>query len=173
MPAGAITPDAAKLLVTFMGFVAASVLPTATLMINSLSSNGRSVRLLLDLGSEMRRMLRALFVVLGLTGLSVLALVALAVPTPWRLPGLLDNWVVRSHIGQSLALASIFFTLDATRVIPRSFFRCLGLKLDIVVEEARQKTVDNAPKVGETSASFKTKPGFGTVRTLEEVRARS
>jgi hypothetical protein len=172
LPAGAITPDAAKLLVTFMGFVAASALPTATLMVNSLTANGRSVRLLLDLGSEMRRMLRALFGVLGLTGVSVLALVALTVPTPWQLPSFLGQWAIRSHIGQAVALASIFFTLDATRVIPRSFFRCLGFKLDIAVEEARQKTADNAPKPGEMSGSFKTKPGFGAVRSLDEVRSR-
>jgi hypothetical protein len=172
LPAGAITADAARMLITFLGLVAASILPAVTLMVNSIASGGRSVRAIELLGGEARRLIAALFIVLALTGAAVLALVALSTPTPWRLPSVLGVAEYRIRFGQGVALAVILVTLNRTRVVPSTIFRCLRLKTEMVVEEAKQRVEDHAPKPGEIAATFSNKPGFGAVRTLEEARGK-
>lgn len=115
-------------------------------------------------------MLRALFLVLGFTGLTVLALAALSTPMPWAIPGLLGDAELRNKIGQCAAFAIMFETLNRTRVIPRSFFRCLSLKSEIGIDGAQERTASNAPSPDDIAISFKSKPGFGAIRTLEEIR---
>jgi hypothetical protein len=171
LPAGAITPDAARTLVTFLGLVAASVLPTVTLLVNSVSGAGRSIKGVTKLRDETGETIKALFIVLGFTGLSVLALVALSTPTPWEMPPVLSP-DLRLRTGQAVALGLMLYTLDRTRVVPQGIYKCLAIKADIALDDAAQRTAENAPKPGEIAATFSNKPGFGAVRTLEEIRGK-
>jgi len=52
-PLGMLSGDAGRLLVTFLGLVSASILPTISLILGSMTASGRSVKAIDDLQSEL------------------------------------------------------------------------------------------------------------------------
>src|SRR3546814_12008526 len=61
-----------------LGLVAASILPTISLLVNSMTASGRSVKAVDELEHELQSAMDALFMLFGCVGIAVVALVSLA-----------------------------------------------------------------------------------------------
>jgi hypothetical protein len=159
---GAISADAGALLVTFLGLVAASILPTITLLINSLTPNGRSVLNINRLEAELRSAMDALFLLFGGVGIAVMALVSLAIPSPLFLvevPYLTSEILPRC--GQAVVLGSTALILCRVGQIPAILRRTLSVRHSGALEEAKLKLASNAPDPGAIRKAFATHPDFG------------
>src|SRR3546814_14248687 len=75
---GTLSVESVRLLVTFLGLVAASILPTISLLVNSMTASGRSVKAVDELEHELQSAMDALFMLFGCVGIAVVALVSLA-----------------------------------------------------------------------------------------------
>lgn len=169
MPPQTLNEEAAQLLSVVLGLIAAGILPAATLLVNTVSAEGRSVKALSSLGEETRGLVRNLFMLLAWVALAVCALLILFIPPPWEAWGSFVGDDVSRQLGQAMALGLLGGVLDRTRTIPSAVFRCLDLRLGIAVDEARQKLRESAPAPGEAAVHFQTKPGFGAMRPVEKV----
>lgn len=175
MPVGVISQASTQLIVTFFGLVAASILPTVTLLLNSMTANGRSVKHLNDLRDELQSGVNALFTIFLFVCAAVIALAFYSAPLPkWPipLPGELPDISlaeVAKRVAQGLVAVFAIMTIVGARKIPQTVQRALELRAEIAVLEAQRATRENAPKKGETAEGFKTKPGFGTTHNLPEI----
>ena len=164
---GALTPsaisgDAGRVLITFLGIVAASVLPTVTLLVNSLTANGRSVHSINKLEAELQRAMDALFVLFGAVGVAVLAQVALSIPAPAVLQGVpYLTTEILPRGGQALVLGATAMILSRIGQIPGILRRTLSIRHEGALEEARLKLAANAPEAGSMRKAFATHPDFG------------
>lgn len=168
---GILTEDTRSLLVTFNGLVAASILPTISLLINTMAPDGRSVHAINNLERELRAAMDALFLLLGSTMMVVGALAALATPAPAifdHVPYLASEILPRG--GQSLAIAFSVLILVRAGQIPGILRRTLSYRHEIAVDKARRATLENAPTPAGTRESFKTHPDFGKKVTLEDLQ---
>src|SRR3546814_19420865 len=78
---GTLSGESVRLLVTFLGLVAASILPTISLLVNSMTASGRSVKAVDELEHELQSAMDALFMLFGCVGIAVVALVSIATQT--------------------------------------------------------------------------------------------
>lgn len=168
-----ITGDAGRMLVTFLGLVSASILPTISLLVNSMTSSGRSVLVLDELESELQSAMDALFLLFGCVAVVVGALVALTIPPPsllTKIPYLTSEILPR--MGQMIVVAFSAITLLRIGQIPAILRRSLSIRHKIAVDEARRKTLEKAPTSAATKASFANHPDFGKTVNLEDIAGR-
>ena len=166
---GAISADVGRVLVTFLGLVAASILPTITLLINSMTLSARSVYSIDRLDEELRAAMDALFLLFGAICLTVIALVALAIPSPAvfdYIPYLSSQILPRG--GQAIVGGTTALVFWRVGQIPGILRRTLKVRHQAAVEEARLKLSGNAPEAGAMRKAFATHPDFGkSVRKKE------
>lgn len=161
------------MLVTFLGLVAASILPTVSLVIGSLSSTGRSVQKIDELFHELSRAVRMLFSILGCIAMAVmlLAMIAILPDIPWTIPwGAITVPDAARRGLQALALLCAAAAAVEAVIIPRILMRILAIKRDIAVYEARKALTDAAPREADIRQIFTTKDGFGSSVPVERVR---
>jgi hypothetical protein len=166
---GTITGDSGRMLVIFLGLVSASVLPTISLLVGSMSAAGRSVLAINELDAEIQSAMNALFFLFACVAIVVGALVALASPPPQllsRIPLVTSELLPRS--GQAIVI--VFSALILTRLgqIPAILRRTLAVRHQIALDEARRKTMENAPVPGSSQATFTPHPDFGKSVAIEE-----
>lgn len=168
---GAITSDAGRMLVIFLGLVSASILPTISLLIGSMSAAGRSVLAINDLDTEIRSAMDALLLLFACVGIAVAALVALAIPPPTFLR---PHWLTAEllpRLGQGAVVLFSAIILLRVGQLPAVLRRTLAVRHQIALDEARRKTLENAPAAGATQTSFAAHPEFGKSVKLEEASA--
>ena len=169
----AISSDAGKMLVTFLGLVSASVLPTISLLVNSMTSNSRSVHAINRLEAELQAAMDALFLLFGCVAVAVGALVALATPPPpflTRLPYVTTE--VLPRLGQMFVVVPVVMIMLRAGQIPGILRRTLKVRHEIAIEEARKKLGDKAPAAEKVREAFANHPDFGKSVTLEEISKR-
>lgn len=177
--AGAVLPpallmgDPSRMLVTFLGLVSASILPTVSLVIGSLSSSGRSVMKIDELAQELTQAMRSLFSILGLVGIVVVLLMMIAfVPDiGWRLP--FSSVEVPDAARRGLQSLAVLFTVAATieaTTIPQILARVLRIKRDIAILEARKALAETSPSDADIRQMFAKKDGFGKTIPLDGIR---
>lgn len=170
---GTITGDAGRMLVTFLGLVSASILPTISLLVSSMTASGRSVMALDELEAELQNAIDALFLLFGCVAVVVGALVALTIPSPpllARIPYVTTEILPRT--GQMIVIGFSWLTLLRVGQIPAILRRSLSIRHGIAVDEARRKTLEKAPTSAATKASFTNHPDFGKSVNLEDVAGR-
>lgn len=172
----ALTPavlngDPARLLTTFLGLVSASILPTISLILGSMTTGGRSVAAINSLERELRLAMDTLFLLLGSVGMIFAAIFLLGLPPPHRLERLpYLTTEVLPRFGQSIVAGGTALILMRAGQIPAILRRSLSIRHEIAVDEAKKKTLENASRVPETKALFGHDPNFGKKVSLEEVR---
>ena len=172
MPIGVFAGDAGRLLVTFVGLIAASILPSITLLINSMTASVGSVKAINELNAELDSSIDALLLMFGLAGLVTLVLVALSIPTP-RIVGAYPI-ILEALPRAGQFLIGFFAGLAIVRLgqIPGILRRALAVRHRIASEEARRATLEKAPGPLEVKSAFPTTPGFGKTVQLAELTAR-
>lgn len=161
------------MLVTFLGLVSASILPTVSLVIGSLSSSGRSVMKIDDLAQELGRAVRTLFSILGLVAAVVMLLMlgAIMPQVGWHPP--LVPLAVPDAARRSVQSLAILLTVAAAieaLAIPRILNRVLAIKRDIAIHEARKALTEHSPSEAEIRQMFATREGFGKAVLLDKLR---
>lgn len=170
---GTVTGDTGRMMVTFLGLVSASILPTISLLVGSMTASGRSVLALDELNAELHAAMDALFLMFGSVAVVVGALVALSTPPPVAITGLpyLTSEVL-PRVGQAVVV--IFSALILLRVgqIPAILRRSLAIRHKIATDEARRKILERAPAPDASRAAFPTHPDFGKSVKIEDVAGR-
>ncbi|MCV2449513.1 hypothetical protein [Paracoccus sp. DMF] len=162
------------MLVTFMGLVSASVLPTVSLAIGSMSGTGRSVQKIEELYRDLRESSAALFRTLICVGLVFAALVAFAMTPIWNVEFVLRERTfhvpdaARRLVQVLIFGGSVLAVWQAYR-IPKTFLKVLTIKRDIATYEARKEIRANAPGEAEIKQLFPKKEGFGKTVNLEQL----
>ena len=157
------------MLVTFLGLVSASVLPTISLLVNSMTASGRSVKGLEDLQRELDAAMDALFLLFGSVGIVVIGLIALAIEPAailTRVPYLTTEILPR--LGQSVVVGGSAFIVLRIGLIPGILRRSLAARYRIAIDEAKRKTIENVPDGPTTRAMFITHPDFGKSVKFED-----
>lgn len=166
---GTITGDAGRVLVTFLGLVSASILPTVTLLVNSMSSSGRSVQSIERLDEELGAAIDALFLLFGCVAIAIGALVSLSIaPADFlkRVPHLTTDILPRA--GQAFLVGSCGLIVWRMGQIPAILRRALTIRKEIAVDEAKRKVTERAPNAEALKDAFATHPDFGKVVTLPD-----
>lgn len=167
---GAITSDAGRMLVIFLGLVSASILPTISLLINNMTASGRSVLSLNKLQGELQAAMDSLFLLFGCTGVAVWALMSLAIVPPVlleRVPYLVTDILPR--LGQMFIVGPVALVLLRAGQIPAILRRSLSVRHEIAVEEAKRKLAEKAPGAESVRQSFASHPDFGKTVKLEDL----
>ena len=170
---GTITGESGRMLVTFLGLVSASILPTISLLINSMSASGRSVKAVNELESELQNAMDALFLLFGCVALVVGALVALITPAPIflnKVPYLTAEILPR--LGQAIVFLATTMILLRIGHIPGILRRALSIRHKIALDEARRSTIENAPTSSTSRAAFPTHPEFGKSVNMYDLPGR-
>jgi hypothetical protein len=161
------------MLVTFLGLVSASILPTISLLVNSMTANGRSVLAINRLQAELQAAMDALFLLFGSVGVAVWALMSLSLAPPAlldRIPFLTTEILPR--LGQMFVVAPVALILLRAGQIPGILRRSLAVRHEIATEEAKKKLSDKAPGAESVRQSFTSHPDFGKSVSLDELAAR-
>jgi len=170
---GTISNDASRNLVTFLGLVSASILPTISLLVNSMGANGRSVHAINKLEVELQSAMDALFLMFGCVAVCVAALVALSIQPAAILrnvPYLTTEILPR--LGQAIVTTSATLIVMRAGQIPGILRRSLAVRHEIAIEEARRKLAESAPGSETTRKSFATHPDFGRVVPLQDIQIK-
>lgn len=163
--------DPARLLTTFLGLVSASILPTVSLILGSMTTGGRSVAAINRLEQELHAAMDVLFLLLGLVGVIFAAIFMLGIPPPMALeniPFLTSEILPR--FGQSIVVGGTALILMRAGQIPAILRRSLLIRHEIAVDEARKKTLENAGKLPDAKSLFGSDPNFGKSITVDEAR---
>ena len=169
-PLGTLSGDAGRLLVTFLGLVSASILPTISLILGSMTASGRSVKALDDLQAELTAAMDALFLLFGLVGVSVVALLSLAIPSPPLVAHVPHLATILERSGQGIVAGAATLIVMRAGQIPGILRRSMNIRHKIAVDEARRKTLEKAPDPGTIKEAFSTHPDFGKTVDLEELQ---
>ncbi|WFR96528.1 hypothetical protein [Rhizobium tumorigenes] len=159
------------MLVTILGLFAASILPTVSLLINSMSAAGRSVHAVNQLQKELQAAIDALFFIFGCVIVAVGALLSLLIePAAFmtRVPYLTSEILPRA--GQAIVCAATGLVIWRAGQIPAILRRSLKVRYEIAVSEARSKVDANVPAASQTKQAFATHPDFGKVVSLQELQ---
>lgn len=170
LPPETISGDASRMLVTFLGLFSASLLPTITLLVNGMTSGGRSVQAIENLNRELEAALNALFLLFGCTAIAFAALMALSIKPPTllsRIPLLTEQILPR--MGVAIVVGSVTAIVSRAGQIPAILRRALAMRKDIAVEEARRKLTEKAPDTKTVRSTFTTHADFGKVVNIEDV----
>lgn len=169
LPIGIVSKATLSPLATFLGLIAASILPTIGLLISSIDSKNRSVLSVDKLIGEIKSLTKNLLYILLIVILAVIFLLALVSPSPTFLVTLIENEETRILVGQIGLFSLIGHALDRTIVIPNSIFRCINYRAATASGEARKRTNENAPTAQVIKSGFAKKQGFGEQIALKDV----
>lgn len=163
--------DPARLLTTFLGLVSASILPTVSLILGSMTTGGRSVAAINRLEQELHAAMDVLFLLLGLVGVIFAAIFMLGISPPSVLENVpLLTSEILPRFGQSVVVGGTALILMRAGQIPAILRRSLLIRHEIAVDEARKKTLENAGKVPDSKSLFGSDPNFGKSITVDEAR---
>lgn len=173
MMPGALDGDAGRMLVIFLGLVSTSILPTVTLLVNSMSGGGRSVKAVEDLERELTIAMDAMFLLFGCVAIVVAALIALAIPTPWPL----SAWTLLSaeilpRGGQAIVAGATAFVAMRLGQIPAILRKALSIRHRSAIDEAKRTVAENAPAPEQVRSAFKRHPDFGKTVPIKKVTGR-
>lgn len=162
LPAGSLSGEPGRLLATFLGLLAASILPTVSLIVGGMGPGSRSVKLVSSLGAEIMATVDLLFAVFGMIAVTLVILLLLNVPTPYGeyLHPVTARMMVAA--GQGLVGAFAILVISKSGAIPGAIRRSLSVRTEMAEAEARKKTAENAAAAAAASP-FKTQEGFGAV----------
>lgn len=155
--------DAIKMLAPFLAILAASIMPSITLLIGAITSESKSVKRVSELGVELSHVINELLMLFFLILASMFCLVFLFIPSPF----LIKNFIIYNclviALGQGVFIGFLSAALDKTAVIPKSLFKCMELKLNIAKDTSKSKTSDNANNaINKISPHISNPPeGFG------------
>ena len=171
LPVGTISGEPTRLLVTFLGIISASILPTTSLVVGAISADGRSVFGLRRLFDELRQAVTSLLTILALAGLSVLGLLLHSLPVGKpvyvQLPSLrLDLTALFQQVSQATALYVCAVTAIYALGIYPILSGVLKIKYDIARHSATEHVGKQIPAPDVLKASFKNPEGFGKKRDL-------
>lgn len=169
---GLLSGDTGRLLITFVGLLSASLLPTISLILGSMTASGRSVLAINRLNDELTAAMDALFALFGLIAVTVAAMIAMTIPTPQLvadIPFVADGL---ARGGQALVAATTTLVVMRAGQIPGILRRALAIRHEIAVDEARRKAIDNAPTQDDLRDAFRTHPEFGKTVTLQDLQGR-
>ena len=174
IPPALFAGEPVRMLVTFMGLLSASILPTVSLAIGSMSGTGRSVQKINELYTDLRVNAAALFRTLACVAFVFAALVAFAMMPVCNLKMVLIEQQISIPDVARRAVQLIVFSGTVLAVcegyrIPQTFLKVLAVKRDIAVYEARKEIRDNAPSEVEIKQMFPKKEGFGKTVGLEQI----
>lgn len=162
-----LSGDPGRLLVTFLGIVAASILPTITLLINSMTASIRSIKAISELKDEIDAAMDALFLMFGCVSIAVMALISIAIDPPEFIQEFpLVAREVLPRLGQAtffVALGMVFLRIGQ---IPAILRKTLLARYKISVIEARKLIAQKAPSASEVQSMFKNNEQFG--RAVEQ-----
>ena len=174
IPPALFAGEPVRMLVTFVGLVSASILPTVSLAIGSMSGTGRSVQKINELYADLRGSSTALFRTLICVALVFAALVAFAM-TP-VVDVHISRWGVSFEIPdaarrfvQIIVFGGVVLAVCEAYRIPQTFLKVLNIKRDIAIYEARKEIRENAPGEAEIKQIFPKKEGFGRAVNLEQI----
>ncbi|WP_153005338.1 hypothetical protein [Aureimonas ureilytica] len=170
---GAVSGDAGRILATFLGLLAASILPTITLLINSMTTSGRSVHALQRLEAEIQAAMDALLFCFGCIAIAIGALLALSIETPSALrwiPYLSTDVLPRS--GQAIVVCASGLVIWRAGQIPAILRRTLQVRYQASLEEARNKLAANSPEAGAMRQAFAPHPDHGKVVSLQDLQSQ-
>ncbi|TIM41070.1 MAG: hypothetical protein E5Y55_26215 [Mesorhizobium sp.] len=173
MTPGTVSGDAGRVLATFLGLLSAGLLPTITLLINSMTASGRSVQAIDRLEGELKAAMDALFLLFGCVVLSIGALVSLSIqPANFltRVPYLTTEILPR--IGQSLVIGPTTLVVWRAGRIPAILRRALEIRREIAVDEAKRKIIEKAPTTEALRQGYATQESFGRAVSLQDLQAR-
>lgn len=165
---GTVSADAGRVLVTFLGLVAASILPTITLLINSMTASARSVQGITRLEAEIQIAMDALFLIFAAICIAVMALVGLSLdPAVFltKIPYLTTEILPR--LGQAVVVSAVGFILWRIGQIPGILRRSLRVRYEAALEEAKGKLANNAPEAAAIRQGFAPHSEFGKVVPLQ------
>lgn len=162
-----------RLLITFVGLISASVLPTISLIIGNMTTSGRSVQALNELERELAAAMDARFALFGLGAIAVAILLSLAIPVPDALAKFPYLAACLERSGQAALIACASLIVLRAGQIPGILRRSLWIRHKIAVDEARRKTFELAPAQGQMGTFFATHPEFGATVTLETLNGGS
>lgn len=168
---GTIAGDPGRVLATFLGLFSASILPTVSLLVNSMTASGRSVQSLNKLHAELNAAMDALFFLFGCVAIAIAALVSLSIePAAFmiKIPYLTTEILPR--IGQAFVVTATGMVVLRAGQIPGILRRSLAARHEIALGEAKSKLEGNAPAAGETRQVFATHPDFGKVVSLQDLQ---
>lgn len=167
LPAGVLTGDAGRVLATFLGLVAASILPTISLIVGGLTPGGRSVKHLKDLADELQRTISALFAIFGMVAAAVATLVLLTIPNP-LIELLPMGQSIPTRLAQGVIGALAVLTVAKSGTVPGAIRKSLQIRADLAVQDARRRLGEKAITAA-PPAAFATREGFGRVRSVEDL----
>lgn len=173
LPPASIASDSRTLFVTFLGLISASILPTISLLLGSMTASGRSVLAINKLQAQLEAALDALFFLFGCAAIAVASLVALSLPPPailTRVPYLTSEILPRA--GQMMLVTATAMIVLRAGQIPGILRQSLRVRHEIAVAEARLKTAENAPNSDDVRKAFSTHPDFGKVVSVDELKGR-
>ena len=176
LPGGFLAGDAGRLLTTFLGLLTASILPTISLLVGSMSSSGRSVKGINELHEEFQRAITELWIVFWLVAMALIGLLCATVRFEVLSPAF--SWHVLTFdpakalhnlhgtgqfiVGYCSAQALMHFAN-----VPMLLKRALSIRHQIAVDEARRKIAEKVPTPVQIRASFASPAGFGEVREVK------
>jgi hypothetical protein len=166
VPETSLSGDVSRNLTTFLGLLAASVLPTISLIIGSMNGAGRSVFRINELRDELRQAMTALFWLFGIVAIAVFLLVLIPLK-PTSLIGFTGAaaelaWTtMRAGLGYDIALGTIM-----AAQVPKILLHCLELKHQIAVDEGRRKVDARASSSSTIAEAFPTSPDYGRARAV-------
>ena len=176
LPAGALGGDTGRTVTTFLGLLSASILPSITLIVGSMSSSGRSVRAISELHDEMVETIGGLWSILKWVAFAVVGLAIAGINLPLELP----DAILKLHpdyvqsVGRSVPRIGQFIVGLATSMavwrflnVPKSLRRSLDLRKHIAIDEARRKIGEKAPNANAVHNMFGTRAGFGEVKEVK------
>lgn len=168
LPVDLVSQSTGRIASVFLGLFAASILPTVSLLLQSMTSATRSVNRVDALYHEIRAAVDALFRILGIAGVATVALLLNSVRTPEALT-VLNNFDSLERIGNGIAGGAIVLLIAEAGKIPSIIRRSLKIRYEVARDEAKNRTSKNVPTEKEIRSYFPTKEGFGETRPLEEL----
>jgi len=162
LPAGSLSGEPGRLLTTFLGLLAASILPTISLIVGGMGTGSRSVRLVSSLGAEIMATVDLLFAVFGMIALTLVVLLLLNVPAPYANQIHPLALQLMAAGGQGVVGALAVLVVCKSGAVPGAIRRSLTVRTEMAEAEAKKKTAENAT-AATTASSFKTQEGFGEV----------
>lgn len=162
----AVEPAVLRYIITGLGFVAATVLPSIALTIGTLVSDGRSVMGVQDLAAEVRLTVENLFFITGLVflALSGILLIAFSGGALFGGSGLGNGGLPSTQdaiqAGSGIVGGALLMLVLKISRVPKAIFRVLELKAELAEGEARRQLNENVAQIS-SKKIFPVKPGFG------------
>lgn len=161
------TAQAARICATFLGLFAAGILPTISLLLQSVNSNGKSVYKIADLEREITSAIDDLFRILGCAGVATFVLLCLSINTPDQLSFL--QWeLALQRVTHGFVAGLVVYVIARAGRIPSIIRRALAIKFQQARFEAEKATRERAPAKQDVKAAFPRNANFGKSRKLDD-----